>query len=276
VNGSARWPQVLAAALLGLLVVLAWWAPLDAAAERQVDAGLKRALATFAAARALNALISVAQGTEVALEPAGVGVTFTPGQALDPINDLIEQFSLLMLGASVSFGLQRVLVGVGGWWPVSLALTLAVAAFAWQRQRGAHAPRWLARALVLLVVVRFAVPAVALGSEAVFRLFLAEAYASGQAQIELSSRQVAGQLPQAGGEAGVGVGVGERLQRWWRSAPGFDVGKRIDELKDAASRAVEHVVTLIVVFLLQTLVVPLALLWLVWRGAGAALARLGR
>ncbi|MCU0929027.1 MAG: hypothetical protein MUE62_07545, partial [Burkholderiaceae bacterium] len=79
-NGSARWPQVLAAALLGLLVVLAWWAPLDAAAERQVDAGLKRALATFAAARALNALISVAQGTEVALEPAGVGVTFTPGQ----------------------------------------------------------------------------------------------------------------------------------------------------------------------------------------------------
>lgn len=56
----------------------------------------------------------MAQGTEVAVEPAGVGVTSAPAQALDPINELIEQFSLLMLGASVSIGLQRALVGVGG------------------------------------------------------------------------------------------------------------------------------------------------------------------
>lgn len=34
--------------------------------------------------------------------------------------------------------------------------------------------------------------------------------------------------------------------------------------------------TLIVVFVLQTVVVPTALLWLVWRGAGATLTRLGR
>lgn len=263
------WPL----AVLALLVVLAWWAPLDAAAERQVDAGLKRALATFAAARALNALISVAQGTEVAVEPAGVGVTFTPGQALDPINDLIEQFSLLMLGASVSFGLQRALVGFGGWWPVSLALTLAAAAFAWRHWRGAGAaPRWLARALVVLVVVRFAVPAVALGSEAAFRLFLVDAYATGQAQIELTSQQAAGAQPQAEG----GGSVAERLQRWWRSGQGIDVGKRIDELKEVASRAVEQVVTLIVVFVLQTVVVPLALLWAIWRGSAALLARIGR
>lgn len=258
--------------MLALLVALAWWGPLDAAAERQVDAGLKRALATFAAARALNALISVAQGTEVAVEPAGVGVTFTPGQALDPINDLIEQFSLLMLGASVSFGLQRALVGFGGWWPVSLALTVAAAAFGWRHWRGAARSRWIARALVALVVVRFAVPVVALGSEAAFRIFLADSYASGQAQIELSSQQAAGPLPQAGAEGG---GVTERLQRWWRSAQALDVAQRIDELKEAASRAVEHVVTLIVVFVLQTVVVPLALLWGIWRAAAAALARLG-
>ena len=46
--------------------------------DAQVDAGLKRALATYAAARALNAVISVAQGTEVALEPGGVGVVLAP------------------------------------------------------------------------------------------------------------------------------------------------------------------------------------------------------
>lgn len=270
----STWRRALPLAVLAAVVVLAWWAPLDGAAERQIDAGLKRALASFAAARALNAVISVAQGTEVAVEPAGVGVTFTPGQALDPINDLIEQFSLLMLAASVSFGMQRALVGIGGWWPVTLALTLVAGAWVWRRWKGLPAPAWLARAMVLLIVVRFAVPVVTLGSEAVFRIFLADSYATGQAQIELSSDQLAGKLPQAGPDAG--GGLGERLQRWWRSAQGFDIGQRIDDLKEAASRAVEHIVTLIVVFVLQTVVVPLALLWALWRGAAALIGRLGR
>jgi hypothetical protein len=53
---------------------------LDAFAEAKVDDGFKRALATFAAVRALNALISVAPGTELATQPAGVGLNFAPGQ----------------------------------------------------------------------------------------------------------------------------------------------------------------------------------------------------
>ena len=63
---------VLVAAVL-IAVVFAWRAPLDAAANQQVDAGFKRALLSFASARALNAIISVVQGTEVAVEPAGIG-----------------------------------------------------------------------------------------------------------------------------------------------------------------------------------------------------------
>jgi uncharacterized membrane protein len=47
-----------------LVIITAAWIPgLDAFAEAKVDDGFKRALATFAAARALNAVISVAQGT---------------------------------------------------------------------------------------------------------------------------------------------------------------------------------------------------------------------
>ena len=88
-----------AVAVIAMLAVVwgAWLAPLDAPATEQVEAGLKRALISFAAARALNGVISVAQGTEVSVQPLGVGVTLAPGQLLDPINDLIEQFSNLML-----------------------------------------------------------------------------------------------------------------------------------------------------------------------------------
>ena len=38
--------------LVAAMVVCAWLAPLEATANRQIDAGLKRALVSFAAARA--------------------------------------------------------------------------------------------------------------------------------------------------------------------------------------------------------------------------------
>src|SRR5665647_1805913 len=108
-----------------LLVLLlgSWLAPLDAPAMQQVDAGLKRALITFASARALNGVISVIQGTLVDAQPAGMGFTFAPGQLLAPINEVVKHFADLMLMASVAFGVQKVLITISGYWVISLVLT---------------------------------------------------------------------------------------------------------------------------------------------------------
>jgi hypothetical protein len=249
--------------LLTLVTLLAgaWLAPLDARGTQQVDAGLKRALASFAAARALNAVISVAQGTEVAIEPGGVGVVLAPGQLLDPINDLVEQFSTLMLAASISFGLQRVLIVIGSYWGVSALLTVVALAWAWQRWRRPAPQQWLSRLLVGLVLVRFAVPLAAIASGAGFEVFLADQYTAGQSTISVSTAQIA-HISTPPPEAQTEGGVGERLQRWWsNTSQSLDVGKRFEDLKQAAERTVDHMITLIVVFLLQTLVLPLIFLW---------------
>jgi hypothetical protein len=256
--------------LIGLLLVTWIWR-VDAAATTQVDAGLKRALATFAAARALNAVISVAQGTEVAVQPAGVGVTLAPGQVLDPINDLIEQFSTLMLMASAAFGAQRVLIGIGAWWPVSLLLSVVAMGVVAQVWRGLPVPQLLMRVLAGLLLVRFAVPLVALGSEATFQIFMKSDYQAAQSTLEVSSERL-GQISAPVVTPPVEEGMGDRLRRWWQQ--GTDIGARFEEIKDVASRAVEHIVRLIVVFLLQTLVLPLLLGWALWRLA-RVLAGLG-
>lgn len=253
--------------ILGLAAVLgcAWLAPLDSSASRYAEAGLKRALVSFATARTLNAVISVVQGTQVAVQPGGVGVTFTPGQALDPINDLVEQFSLLMLAASVSFGVQLALIKFGAFWGVSLALTVVALAWAWSGWRGPPARQWLTRFLVALLLVRFAMPLIALASEAAFHLFLADDYAAGQSSIELSTGQVA-RLSALSSEPPADEGVTDRMKRWW--SQGTDVKKRFEELKEAAGRTIEHIIKLIVVFVLQTLVLPLLLLWLLLKLGG--------
>lgn len=256
---SVRWNRLLTAATLAAILLLAWVPRFDQLALAQVDAGWVRALASFAAARALNAVLSVAQGTELALQPAGVGLTLTPGQVLDPVNDLVEQFSTLMLFASAAFGVQRVLIDIGAWWPVSLLLSLAAGAWALRRWQGRAAPRWLVQGLAVLLLLRFLVPGVVLASEGVFQLFLKAEYQTGQQTLEQSSDEVARiSSPPPADES-----AGDRLRRWW--SQNADVGARFDALKAEANRAVEQVIRLIVVFTLQTVLLPLLLGWGLWR-----------
>ena len=80
----------------------------------------------FGLARTLNGAISVAQGTEIALQPAGVGVTLTAGEVLDPLNDLVERFSLLALTATISLQGQILLTELLSTHWVNLLLTACV------------------------------------------------------------------------------------------------------------------------------------------------------
>lgn len=250
--------RALVAFTMAAVTACAWLAPLDAPAMRQVDAGLKRALVSFATARLLNAVISVAQGTEASVQPFGVGITFTPGQILDPVNDLVEQFSLLMLAASVAFGIQKALISIGSYWPVSLALSAAALGWWWFHLRRPQVPPWLSRLLVILLMLRFAVPVVTLGSDLLWQKFLAADYATSQQLIDSATGQ-AGQLNPTAAATPDKRGLAESMKDWL--ARNGDVGKQVENLKHAAEQATEHIIRLIVIFVLHTLVMPLLLLW---------------
>jgi hypothetical protein len=229
--------------LVLLLAALAWLKPLDQLAETHAEAGLKRAVASFAAARALNAVISVVQGTELT-GGVVVGVKLAPGQVLDPVNDLIEQFSTLMLAASIAFGTQLLLMQIGAGWLVAGALTLVALVWGGCYLRGPP-PAWLSRVLLALLLVRFIVPVAALASEYAFQAFMADQYQVHQQGIEQAAESF-GALPVAEEAA---------KARWW------EVRERIDELKASAERIVDHTIRIAVVFLLQTLVLPFLVMW---------------
>lgn len=135
--------RIIMALVVATMVACSWLAPLESAANRQVDAGLKRALLSFATPRALNAVISVAQDAEIAIQPAGVGVILAPGQLLDPVNDLVEQFAHLMLVASVALGIEKVLISIGAHWLISLSLTAAALGWGYFYFRTPASPLWL-------------------------------------------------------------------------------------------------------------------------------------
>lgn len=253
-----RFKRFVGPVCLALLVACAWLSPLDFLATEQADAGLKRALVSFATARTLNAVISVAQGTQFAVEPAGVGVNFAPGQLLDPVNDLVEQFSHLMLVASVSFGIQKMLITIGGHWLVSTLLTVIAVFWSLLHLRHRNIPMWLSKALVIVFVVRLAVPIVTVGSDVLFQHFFAEDYAASQNVLEVGAVETK-KLNPVGSVAADNQSVLNRLKGWMPQD--FNVVDRIDGFIKAADRWPEQVIRLTVIFLLQTLILPVLLLW---------------
>lgn len=235
----------------------------DDPSEQYLEQSLQRALISFGTARALNGVISVAQGTQLALVPAGVGLNFSPGEILDPINDLIERFSWVMLAASSSLGVQKLMLNIGRWWPVTLLLIICLAAGLWGlwRDLWQHPPfrRIVGRLLLLSMVLRFAVPAVSLTGDILYQQFMAPQYTEANAKLEQTRAEVDllnGTLqPEAQEERGLFSRLGRIATEVgdWRAS--------LQQYQVAAESATRSTIDLIVIFVFQTAVLPLLFAW---------------
>lgn len=253
---------------------------LDTPSRGYAEAAFARSLVTFALARTLDSVISVAQGTEVAVEPAGVGLNFALGEALDPINDLIERFSAAMLVATSSLGLQGVLLRMSEWWVTDLALVLAgvftIIAAWWPRIFGGISAATAVRVLTIFVFVRFAVPVFVIGTNVVFDAFLAAEHQAANEALMTTTEEIEELTEEP--PPPEDRSLTERLEGFvGDSMRALDVRARMQSLSDRVSDAVEQIVNLIVIFALQTILLPLAFLWLFAEGVkkiGALAARL--
>ena len=98
---NTQWNKILIGFLSTIIIALALSYTLDVKGKDLVDKSFTESVVVFGSAKALNAVISLAQGTELDLP----FVTVAIGEVLDLINDLIEQFSFVMLASMVSLGI---------------------------------------------------------------------------------------------------------------------------------------------------------------------------
>ncbi len=91
-----------------LLALVSWFNFFDRMSTEYVDNAIIQGTITFGIARAFNAAISVLQSIQVGI----FGSSVTIGEMLDPINDLVEQFSTLMKYALGSLIIQKLLLEI--------------------------------------------------------------------------------------------------------------------------------------------------------------------
>jgi len=281
--------KVIISLLLLMFLFLAHQRSLDAYAESYTEQGLSRALVTFAVSRSLNGVISVVQGTEVAVSPAGIGLNFAPGQILDPINDLIERFSWVVLASGTSLGIQRLLLEItsstGVTWLLSALLLMTIISL-WlpkvTKDDYASLITLLSKGFLLIIFLRFSIPVIAIANEVLYLNFSEQTYQQAQVSLESSASNLQNSTEGSSATATPDENTTSdnmdfigKVEEWFdRSDKSFDFEEQVAALKSEADNISQQVINMIVVFVMQTLILPLFFLWLMVRIAKLSISQL--
>lgn len=244
--------------LIMLVLLILAYLPLTSFAAPQLNEMLKVTLTVYALARGLNALISMVQGTELAIEPMGVGLTLTPGQILDPLNDLIEQVSLILLMASASIGIQKILLSAGDinvFRGLLVLLILTTFAVIFAGRSTLRVQKNLLRWVIILSLLRLVVPVTALVANHMQNWLDPDRQ---QAVTVLDSTQkTLTEFQQTDLQDD---------RKWYQGIKeSLDMRSKIQVIQSKAEQGVDAAIYLLAEFILIMVLLPLLFLYLGWR-----------
>jgi len=252
----------------------------DQKATQYVDESLQHATAAFVLARTFNAIVSVFQESELQLEPGGIGVTLALGQALDPINDIVERFSWVMLTSLTSLGIQKFLIEISPFVSIRIMLLLALLSFLiglWLPLKDRNKFKQFGQTILISsIILRFAVPAMAYMNQQVYVAFLEDSREKSMNALVMSASEMEGL------DLNKSITVPETEQDnpdsatksgWWNRTKDkinqtvhqgmrlVDIKSELESIKKLTVEIIDKIINLIVVFVLSSIVLPLLFLW---------------
>lgn len=241
------WDKVLLLIASSFIIYIAIFSQVDIKTDERIQKSFKQAIGVFASAKALNAVISLVQGTEIG--PPGVNITI--GEVLDPINDLVEQFSWVMLAALSSLGIQKILMNIVTCNGFDMILIIAVLGanvlyFYKDKFRG----KLLFKFAVILVFLRFCLPFMSYANDYIYINYIAQEY-----NIEKSENIVK--------DTQSNIASFDESKSSLFSTKYYT--QKMDQFEKVLDNASGHIVELIIVFLFQTMLFPLLFLFLLYK-----------
>ena len=246
---------------------------IDESCIEYLDKTLKRATIAYGLCRATNALVSVFQEIDIGFELVGT-ITFSPFEWLDPLNDLVERFSWILLAAMTSIGIQEFFIRL---LPDSIINFIFLPGlFMWLT--GLWANKYLpinlltiGKHLVLLaVVLRFIIPAEVAINNWIYDYHLKNKYNQSVDNIKTSVKEIKRRTPVEE------ISMENSQEKQGQAETGFfgksknaiaalgDLGTKFKEfqlwMKTQIPILFENFISLILVFIISTIFLPIFIL----------------
>ena len=261
--------KVFISILLILVLVLSLALGVDESALEVQDAAFERAMIAFGLAKGLNAVISLIQGTELSFTPVGIGLNFSVGEVLDPFNDMVERFSWVMLLATVSLGIQKILLVLSSKIFIQVALILSVGLsllFIWVKQiKNSLFLSYSLKLFALILLLRFSAIVFIFVSQGLYTSTLQVQYIEASSviektKVELEALQSKNKtLVQSQKKEGFFGSVGSKYDKVIES---LNISRQLDSLQSSIDKASRNIITLITIFIMQSVMMPVLFLWM--------------
>ena len=280
-----------------LIITVSWLGVLDIASAEYIDGAVLQAGIAFATARVANAAVTVLRESQVSFGiSVGIGVggttegTFAIGAVLDPIHDLIEQYSLLMKYAIGSLLAQKLLLTITSnmLFKILLTITGFLAAFLAVARKQRHFILAV-KSFVFVAFLRFALVMVVILNGVVDDIYLNKRIERDMQQLQMVTEE-AEELEKAA-ESFVYHEIEDEIEdengektSWWQSTRDsvggamrgaqdrmkeINPAERIRALQENFSNIVDNFLDAMALFALKTLILPLVFLYLIILGTKA-------
>jgi len=252
-----------------LILFLNFGMNVDEKAMLILDESFNRAMSAFGLAKALNAIISLIQGTELSLTPVGIGMNFSIGEVLDPFNDMVERFSWVMLFSSVSLGLEKLLLILSSKLFLQVALVMSGLIslfFLWMKKiKSTLFLEYSFKLFALLIILRFTAIIFVYSSEYVYTNLLQTQY--NQAAEVITETKVKLEDIQTQNKKLLEVNKSSSFfdsldSKYNGITSSLNISKQLDILKESIDVTTKNIITMITIFVFQTVLMPLLFLWI--------------
>ncbi len=260
---SIYWYKILILIVSIVAIMSFTFANIDSKGEEVVEESLTEAVIVFGVAKGLNAAISLAQGTEI----SPPGLTITIGEVLDPINDLVEQFSWIMLASITSLGIQKILMNFVTADIFSYLVVVSLIIFnilLFKRFQNDEKPRNIFfKFTVLLVFLRLSIPLMSVINLQVYNNFVQPDYniQTSKEMIDKSSQtinNIANSTPQNEEKQGLFSKITKVFDTDFYKA-------KVKEYQDATEETSRYILDMIIAFSFKTIIFPLIFLFLLYQ-----------
>ena len=191
--------QKIIRSIIGIFISLVLWFSsgikipiLDSSTDIYFREAITKAGVAYATCRGINAVVSLLKDSSLQLEPGGVGISLAVGQLLDPIDDMTERLSDVLVTAIIALGIQKLAYEIG----VSLAPTLIsiclliLSIMIWfNNQKLSYVHDFIVKLITIIAIARFCLPVSSVANNYIYQHYFTKQITEAKNELSVFSAE---------------------------------------------------------------------------------------